>query len=210
MKHMRLTERDRGSCSLFGMIDESGRKFSGEQVIKAMRKMQERENGLGGGFAGYGIYPKFKDYYAFHLIFDDEKAKEVTEEYLAENYLIEKDEAIPTRKNVEVWNPPILWRYFLTPKEAKINNGMSEEDFVIKTVMKINREIDGAFVISSGKNMGIFKGVGLAEKVGEFFKIDEYEGYAWTAHGRFPTNTVGWWGGAHPFWTFGLVCYPQW
>jgi glutamate synthase domain-containing protein 1 len=199
MKHMRLTERDRGSCSLFGMIDESGKRFSGEQVIKAMRKMQERENGLGAGFAGYGIYPRFKDHYAFHLIFDDERAKEVTEDYLAENYLIEKDEPIPTRKNVEVWNPPILWRYFLTPKEAKIDDGASEEDFVIKTVMKINREMDGAFVISSGKNMGIFKGVGLAEKIGEFFKIDEYEGYAWTAHGRFPTNTVGWWGGAHPF-----------
>ena len=22
---------------------------------------------------------------------------------------------------------------------------------------------------------------------------------AWTAHGRYPTNTPGWWGGAHPF-----------
>ena len=29
--------------------------------------------------------------------------------------------------------------------------------------------------------------------------MDEYEGYAWTAHGRYPTNTPGWWGGAHPF-----------
>ena len=25
------------------------------------------------------------------------------------------------------------------------------------------------------------------------------EGYSWTAHGRYPTNTPGWWGGAHPF-----------
>ena len=24
-------------------------------------------------------------------------------------------------------------------------------------------------------------------------------GYLWTAHNRFPTNTPGWWGGAHPF-----------
>jgi len=24
-------------------------------------------------------------------------------------------------------------------------------------------------------------------------------GYMWTCHGRFPTNTPGWWGGAHPF-----------
>ena len=25
------------------------------------------------------------------------------------------------------------------------------------------------------------------------------QGYCWTAHGRYPTNTPGWWGGAHPF-----------
>ena len=35
--------------------------------------------------------------------------------------------------------------------------------------------------------------------MGEFYKLEEYEGYAWTAHGRYPTNTPGWWGGAHPF-----------
>jgi glutamate synthase domain-containing protein 1 len=47
--------------------------------------------------------------------------------------------------------------------------------------------------------MGIFKGVGYPEEIGEFFRLDEYNAYLWTAHGRFPTNTTGWWGGAHPF-----------
>ena len=37
------------------------------------------------------------------------------------------------------------------------------------------------------------------EDVGEFYRLEEYEGYSWTAHGRYPTNTPGWWGGAHPF-----------
>ena len=32
-----------------------------------------------------------------------------------------------------------------------------------------------------------------------FYRLEEYEGYSWTAHGRYPTNTPGWWGGAHPF-----------
>ena len=31
------------------------------------------------------------------------------------------------------------------------------------------------------------------------FQKRNYEGYIWTAHNRFPTNTPGWWGGAHPF-----------
>ena len=29
--------------------------------------------------------------------------------------------------------------------------------------------------------------------------LDTYEGYMWTAHGRYPTNTPGWWAGSHPF-----------
>ena len=65
--------------------------------------------------------------------------------------------------------------------------------------MKINTEMHGAYVFSSGKNMGTFKAVGFPEDVGVFYKLDEYEGYSWTAHGRYPTNTPGWWGGAHPF-----------
>jgi glutamate synthase domain-containing protein 1 len=47
--------------------------------------------------------------------------------------------------------------------------------------------------------MGPFKAVGFPEDVARFYRLDEYEGYSWTAHGRYPTNTPGWWGGAHPF-----------
>lgn len=65
--------------------------------------------------------------------------------------------------------------------------------------MEINTKIDGTYVFSSGKNMGVFKAVGFPEDVGFFYRLEEYEGYSWTAHGRYPTNTPGWWGGAHPF-----------
>ncbi|MFW6457609.1 MAG: class II glutamine amidotransferase, partial [Planctomycetota bacterium] len=75
----------------------------------------------------------------------------------------------------------------------------NEEDVMVDLVMKLNTTIDGAFVFSSGKNMGIFKGLGYPEEIGEFYRLDEYDAYIWTAHGRFPTNTTGWWGGAHPF-----------
>jgi glutamate synthase domain-containing protein 1 len=76
---------------------------------------------------------------------------------------------------------------------------VSEREYVVEKVMDINSELDGTFVASSGKNMGAFKGVGYPEDIGIFYKLDEYKGYIWTAHGRFPTNTPGWWGGAHPF-----------
>ncbi len=41
--------------------------------------------------------------------------------------------------------------------------------------------------------------MGFPEDVGRFYRLEEYEGYCFTAHGRYPTNTPGWWGGAHPF-----------
>ena len=65
--------------------------------------------------------------------------------------------------------------------------------------MRINTETGKAFVFSSGKNMGVFKGVGFPEDVADFFCLEDYQGYLWSCHSRFPTNTPGWWGGAHPF-----------
>jgi len=188
-------QKDISGCSVVGIMNESGKKFSGEEVIKAISPLRERASGLGGGFAGYGIYPEFSDYYAFHLLFESDRAKELTEEYLQKSYTIEKDEPIPTRVIATVESKSKLWRYFLKVNEEYMN----EEDFVVETVMKVNAEIEGAFVISSGKNMGIFKGVGFPRDIGIFYRLEEYQGYIWTGHGRFPTNSVGWWGGAHPF-----------
>ena len=76
---------------------------------------------------------------------------------------------------------------------------LDEQEFVVRTVMKINTELKGAYVFSSGKNMGAFKAVGFPEDVGRYYMLEDYAGYSWTAHGRYPTNTPGWWGGAHPF-----------
>lgn len=45
------------ACSIFGVMDTSGKRFSGEGVIRAIANMHDRGNGLGGGFAIYGLYP---------------------------------------------------------------------------------------------------------------------------------------------------------
>ena len=76
---------------------------------------------------------------------------------------------------------------------------LDEREYIARAVMHINTEISDAYVFSSGKNMGVFKAVGYPEDVGRFYRLEEYEAYSWTAHGRYPTNTPGWWGGAHPF-----------
>lgn len=197
----RFREKDIGGCAIVGIMDQMQKRFSGRDIISSIASMHERSNGLGGGFAAYGIYPEHKNDWCFHMMFENKFSMVQTEEYLRDNYKIIKDEIIPTKEDKSIKYRPLLWRYFLQPKEEKVklHYDLTEEDFVVKTVMEINTKIHGAFVASSGKNMGIFKGVGYPEDIGRFYRLEEYEAYIWTAHGRFPTNTVGWWGGAHPF-----------
>jgi glutamate synthase domain-containing protein 1 len=193
-------EKDISGCSLTGFICEDGKRVSGEAIIQSIALMNERSNGLGGGFAGYGIYPEMKDLYALHLMFDDVQAKEETERILNESLFIELREEIPTRKTNGIHRPPLLRRYFAKVDEERLlDPEMSEEDYIVEIVMSINTRVKGAFVFSSGKNMGTFKAVGFPDDVGRFYRLEEYEGFTWIAHGRFPTNTPGWWGGAHPF-----------
>ena len=195
-------DRIPSACGLVGIFNKRGEKVSGELVKRAVCVMNDRGNGLGSGFAAYGIYPEFKDLYAFHIMYQSYSALTDTEEYLERNFKVEKKEEIPHRMVPGISSPPLLWRYFLTPKRVTLEQemgGLTDDDLVVQAVMFINEKIDGAYVFSSGKNMGAFKGVGFPRDMAEFYMIEEYEGYLWTGHNRFPTNTPGWWGGAHPF-----------
>jgi glutamate synthase domain-containing protein 1 len=55
-------ERVFDGCGISGYINIDGRKDCGDKIIDMLCILNERENGLGAGFAGYGIYPKFEDY----------------------------------------------------------------------------------------------------------------------------------------------------
>ena len=198
-------KKDISGCGIIGIMSQKGERFSGEEAIVAISTMRERSNGLGGGFAAYGIYPGLKDFYAFHIMYENAEAAKYAEEYINRNFHVEKKEVIPHRHDTIIKHHPLLRRYFVKPRPPKestpdrIFEKLSEEEYVFRAVMKINKEIKDTFVFSSGKNMGIFKGVGYPEDIGRFFCLEEYKGYIWTAHGRFPTNSAAWWGGAHPF-----------
>jgi glutamate synthase domain-containing protein 1 len=132
---------------------------------------------------------------------------EKTEAFLRKNFDVAMQEPIPTKFVSTLKSIPILMRYFVLPKEEKIIMPEKTEftrqeiidEFVAASVFFINKEMGDTFVFSSGKNMGAFKGVGNPDEIAEFYRIPEYEAYIWTAHNRFPTNSVAWWGGAHPF-----------
>jgi len=187
-------------CAISGMFSRSGRLVTGEQIIKSIAVMHDRSNGLGGGFAAYGIYPEYKDFYAFHIFYDNNAAKKECEEFLEKHFDIINLSKIPTKKTPKITDEPLIWRYFVAPLPTKLaESQIDEREFVAKCVFKVNTRLNGSYIFSSGKNMGVFKAVGFPEDVGKFYKLDEYEGYCFTAHGRYPTNTPGWWGGAHPF-----------
>ena len=49
-------------CAIAAVISKDGNRMTGRKIIAAMKPMPDRSNGLGGGFAAYGIYPEYKDF----------------------------------------------------------------------------------------------------------------------------------------------------
>jgi glutamate synthase domain-containing protein 1 len=187
-------------CGLSGMMSLAGERVDGRAIRSSIALLHDRANGLGGGFAAYGIYPQRPEHFALHLMYYTSEAQDRAEEIISEDFEVALDERLPTRPNAGVINPPALMRYFVLPRSAALDDsGLSAEDFVLQRVMRINADVADAYVFSSGRNMGTFKAVGYAEDIADFFRLEEYAAYIWIGHGRFPTNTPGWWAGAHPF-----------
>jgi glutamate synthase domain-containing protein 1 len=187
--------RDHAACGIAGMFNLDRKLVSGEPIAKMMATMEERENGLGAGYAAYGLFPKMKEYYCLQMILDDQDAKAKVEEFLNTYTSIVSEEEVPVKKGV-LKEYPFVRRFFIEPK---LENGESADDAVKDIMMYINCSIKGAFCMSSGKDMAVFKGVGWATEIADFYQIKDIKAFMWSAHSRFPTNTPGWWGGAHPF-----------
>ena len=159
-------------CAVSSVFSRSGKRLDGSDIIRSIEIMHDRSNGLGGGFAGYGIYPEYAEQYAFHVFYNNVKAKEECEKFINEHFDVVNLSKIPIRKIPQITDEPLIWRYFVTPLHTKLaESQLDEDEFTARCVNRVNTFIDGAYIFS----------------------------YCWTAHGRYPTNTPGWWGGAHPF-----------
>jgi glutamate synthase domain-containing protein 1 len=107
------------------MMDRSRRVFSGEGVIKAIANMHFRGNGLGGGFAIYGLYPEYPDYYALHIMYLSEEGKSEVEAFLKQHFRIVAVEEAPTKPIPAIVNPPLVWRYFVGTAASFLTTTMS-------------------------------------------------------------------------------------
>jgi glutamate synthase domain-containing protein 1/glutamate synthase domain-containing protein 3 len=114
--------------------------------------------------------------------------------------------------------PPEVWRFMVRVKPEVLDafikkNGMesltsrqAEDEFVYRNSFMINQKYydalgkQNAFVLSHGRNFFILKIVGYAEKVVQYYKLDDFKAHIWIAHQRYPTKGRVWHpGGAHPF-----------
>jgi glutamate synthase domain-containing protein 1 len=191
-----------GGCGIAGCMGFHGKTISGERISKMLSTMGERENGLGAGYACYGLFPRNRDDYCLQFFFDDEAAQRKVEELLSRHASIAKDEKVFMRPVGSLRPPyPIVWRYFLQPRTNvpwKGDDSLREDDYVINLAMSINSDIEGAMCVSSGKDMAVFKGNGFSYEIAELYDIGRYSGNLWISHSRFPTNSPAWWAGAHP------------
>ena len=163
-------------CAISGIFHKDGAREDGTRIIDSIRTMHDRSNGLGGGFAGYGIYPEYADYYAFHVFYDTQTAKETCEKEIERHFDIVNLSKIPTRQHPRITDEPMIWRYFVTPLHTKLAaSQLDEREFVSRFVIRINHTLDGAYIFSSGKNMGVFKANGFPEDVGEYYILENNE-----------------------------------
>ncbi len=188
------------ACGLIGIMDVTGEPFSGHDIVTGIVNMTERGNGLGSGYAAYGCYPQYADCYAFHVMYTDPDSRPQVETLLRTDFILVHDEEVPHNTVPGLRHAPLIWRYFLRVDEHdRTREPQDPAEYVVSKVMAVNTAGLGAYIYSSGVNVGVFKGVGFPDQIAQYFSIADYDAYLWTAHNRFPTNTPGWWGGAHPF-----------
>jgi glutamate synthase domain-containing protein 1 len=136
---------------------------------------------------------------------------------------VHKAERLPTVddyrdiEGLEV-KPPDVWRYFVRVKEGvlarfiddnrlqDLDPRKAEDEFIYQNSTRINQAFyaslgeQRAFVLSHARNLMILKIVGYAEKVVEYYLLDDFKAHGWIAHQRYPTKGRVWHpGGAHPF-----------
>jgi glutamate synthase domain-containing protein 1/glutamate synthase domain-containing protein 3 len=208
-----------GGCGVIGIIGTE--KLKGNCIIRPCEQMRNRGNGKGGGVAAVGLFDAFKDHYALHISFLNESAREPVEREFVEPVFdvahAETQACLDDfRKTGLEVKPPLVKRYFVRVKPEKLNSfaernrisemSAAEDEFVFQNSFRLNaeyyvgRQDPRAFVLSHGRDLMILKGVGYAEEIARYYRLEETEAHLWIGHQRYPTRGRVWHpGGAHPF-----------
>ena len=124
-------------CAIAAIIDRKGNRINGSQIIKSIALMHDRSNGLGGGFAAYGIYPEHKDEYAIHVFYDSSEARKQCEDFLFRHFNIDVAERIPTRQVPSIEKGPDIWRYFGKANRVRMKDARLDElEYAVSELLK--------------------------------------------------------------------------
>ncbi len=152
-----------------------------------------------------------------------EALKDVEKSNITPFFDIHRAEMLPTVddfrevEGLEV-RPPDIQRYFVRVKNKVLDRFIeennfqdmdprkAEDEFVYQNSTRLNQKYysslgeQKAFVLSQGRNIMILKIVGYAERVIQYYLLDDFKAHGWIAHQRYPTKGRVWHpGGAHPF-----------
>jgi len=175
-------------------MDLSGKRFGAERASEAIANMHERSNGLGGGFAVYGIYPDSGDELCSNTVmYLNQESKEKSEAIINNKLRRSTLWEIPVDYFSSGYSPSCLCGDTLFIRSRVSSLILKQDDFVVEQVMRlIWRQV--APTSSQAVRTWRLQGRGFSRGCAEFFRLNDYEGYMWICHGRFPTNTPGWWG----------------
>lgn len=217
-----------GGCGVVGFA--ASVPVGGRHIFEPSIQMRNRGNGKGGGIAAAGLVPAqlgvdaktLKEDYLLQIALLDSGAAGEVEKFVTENLRVdhmEKLAHIDDHRDVglEVC-PPDIVRYFVRVKDDKLNrfaeeNNLTdqparavEDEFIYQNTFNFNNKYYAslgekrAFVLSHARNLAIFKVVGYAEQVVQYYGLEDFKSNIWIAHQRYPTKGRVWHpAGAHPF-----------
>jgi glutamate synthase domain-containing protein 1/glutamate synthase domain-containing protein 3 len=160
------------------------------------------------------------DYILQVALLDPDAAERIEEDFIRPNLRIDHKEKLKPvadyrQLGLDV-RPPDIVRYFVRAKEKELarfaeQNNLSsasaravEDEFIYQNSFHLNHNCYAslgekkAFVLSHARNLMIFKIVGYAEQVVQYYGL--LRANIWIAHQRYPTKGRVWHpGGTHPF-----------
>jgi len=215
---LRKTEEE-GGCGVIGVI--ASEPVEGRHLRRPLVQMNNRGNGKGGGVAVAGCFSDLPHHFAVQVAYLDPSVREDVEaEYIRPHFDVGRIEAVDHLSDHEAVGslsvrPPDVMRYFVRVKRDTLDafaetegldpDDAAEAEWVSRNSVALNHALYShakprAFVLSHGRNMMILKGVGFAEDILSYYRLEETKGVAWIGHQRYPTRGRVWHpGGAHPF-----------
>ncbi len=229
-RHTRYETEEEGGCGVTGFccsIPVRGKHIF-EPSKQMNNRGNGRGGGIASmGFdAGMmGVSPEMlEDDYILQLaVLEEGVMKHVEEQFIAPFLDVYKSQELPHVDDFHdvpglFVKPPDVFRYFVRVKPlvlkafieknnlSKLTERQAEDEFIFQNSFNINKTFynavgkQRAFVLSHGRNFFILKIVGYAERVVQYYQLEDFKANVWIAHQRYPTKGRVWHpAGAHPF-----------